>query len=297
MSAFLVAGVTGRVGSAVARSLLARGDRVRAVVRDEARGRAWTEQGAELALGSLDDERFLAGALRGMDGAFVLLPENVPPEEFHAARRRMADQIVSALTSVGVPHVVLLSAVAAIAAEGSGPARDLHYFEAGLRESGLVVTTARSAQFQDNVGGVVPLAASSGIYPHLAGSADVRVPMIATRDVGALAASLLATPPVRSEIVDLLGPMYSAHDIAAALGTALGRSVRVVPVPPEERVNALVGGGLPRPIAEAVAEMFATAATGAFVPKGDRRLFGATPIDELIQEWVAHEGGRDQPAG
>src|ERR1700761_9697882 len=50
-----VTGITGKVGGTVAQTLLAAGEKVRAVVRDEAKGRAWAEQGGEIVLASIGD--------------------------------------------------------------------------------------------------------------------------------------------------------------------------------------------------------------------------------------------------
>jgi hypothetical protein len=47
MAHYVVAGVTGRVGSTVATELLKQSERVPVIVRDEARGLEWTRRGAE----------------------------------------------------------------------------------------------------------------------------------------------------------------------------------------------------------------------------------------------------------
>jgi NAD(P)H dehydrogenase (quinone) len=47
---FAITGVTGKVGGAVARSLLAQGHKVRAVVRDAEKGRSWSAQGCDIAI-------------------------------------------------------------------------------------------------------------------------------------------------------------------------------------------------------------------------------------------------------
>ena len=56
----LVAGVTGNTGSKVADLLLAKGEQIRVVVRDEAKGAAWKAKGAEVAVGSLADVEFVS---------------------------------------------------------------------------------------------------------------------------------------------------------------------------------------------------------------------------------------------
>ncbi|HEX6212696.1 MAG TPA: NAD(P)H-binding protein [Methylomirabilota bacterium] len=296
MPKYVVAGVTGRVGAGVARELLSRGARATVIVRDAARGAPWAGRGAELAVGSLNDVSFLARTLRGADGVFVLLPENVGEGDFHATRRRMADAVAEAVSGCAVHHVAMLSAIAAVLPDGNGPAGDLHYGEHRLRETGATLSALRACYFQDNVGGVLTPARLAGIYPNLLPSADLPFPMIATRDVGRFAALALLDPPAASETVDLLGPAYSIRDVAGRLGVALGRTLEVVQVPPADRVPMLLGAGVPRQLAEAVVEMLDAFGAGRIQPSGDRHLTGTTTIDEVIAECVRREGAEEVSA-
>lgn len=286
-SEYVVAGATGQVGSVVAGELLERGGRVTVIVRDAARGGSWPERGAKLASGSLDDDRFLTKTLRGADGFFALLPEHRTATDFHGERRRMVDAIASAVRASGIQRVVMISSIGADQAAGNGPVADLHYMEQALRASGAALCAVRSAYFQENVLGLVPLAETAGFYPNFLPSADVEFPTAATRDAGALAAELLAAPAAANEVVDLLGPSYSVRALARALGTALGRTLEVVDVPPPEQVAALVRGGLSESVASAVAEMFAGFASGRFAPAGDRIVRGSTPIEDTLRARLA----------
>jgi uncharacterized protein YbjT (DUF2867 family) len=71
--------------------LPARGEKVRVIVRSEDRGAIWRERGAEFAVGSLGDRKFLANALSGAAGFFTLLPPDNTAKDFYDAQRRMAD--------------------------------------------------------------------------------------------------------------------------------------------------------------------------------------------------------------
>src|SRR5690349_14568318 len=84
---FVVAGVTGHVGSVVAEQLLAKGQKVKVLVRDAAKGAAWSKKGAEVAQGSLEDQAFLTNALRGATGFFTLLPPNLAVPDIYAYQR------------------------------------------------------------------------------------------------------------------------------------------------------------------------------------------------------------------
>jgi uncharacterized protein YbjT (DUF2867 family) len=292
MMHYVVAGVTGRVGSTVASELLKHGERVTVIVRDEARGRDWARRGAEVASGSLIDRSFVSDVVRDTDGFFTLLPENVAPDDFHGSRQRMADAIAGAVHDSGVPHVVMLSAIAAVLPDGNGPAKDLHYCENQLRACSATLTALRACYFQDNVASVLTPARQAGIYPNFLPSADVAFPMIATRDIGRLAAAALTSPPPKSEVVDLFGPTYSVRQVAEHLGAALGKTLAIVNIPPEGHMTALMQAGVPQQIAEAVAEMFAAFSAGLLIPSGDRSLRGSTTIDVVIAECVR----RDQAA-
>jgi hypothetical protein len=92
MRTFVIAGITGHVGSVVGSELLARGERIKAIVRDPNRGAPWRDRGAEIAVGSLEDRPFLGKTLAGAAGFFVLLPPNdTETGDYFAAQRRTSD--------------------------------------------------------------------------------------------------------------------------------------------------------------------------------------------------------------
>jgi uncharacterized protein YbjT (DUF2867 family) len=286
---FVIAGVTGHVGSVVAEKLLAKGQKIKVLVRDAGKGAAWSKKGAEVAVGALDDQAFLTGALRGATGLFTLLPPNYQATDFFASQKKTADSIAGAVKASGVPHVVMLSSIGADQPEGTGPIKGLHYLENALRASGTKLTAIRAGSFQENVGLSLAPAKAKGIYPSF-GPADYPLPMIATKDIGALAAESLLAPAAKSEIVDLVGPKYSNRQVAEKLGAALGKTLQVVEIPQPGWVDALKQGGIPQSLAELFAEMYGAFAAGKLVPKGDRLVQGSTGIDEVVPRVVGAAG-------
>ncbi len=236
-------------------------------------------------MGSLEDSSFLAQALKGATGFFTLLPPNFGVANVYEYQKRTADVIAEAVKLAKVPHVVILSSSGAELENGTGPIRGLHYLEKVLGETGAKVTAIRAGYFQENVGNMLAPARAQGIFPNFMPSQDYPMPMIATKDIGQLAADCLLTP--KAETVDLLGPAYSIRQIAEKLGTALGKPLQIVDIPPEQHVGAMLQAGMPAPWAESFAEMYSAFSTGKITPQGDRIAQGTTTLDEVIKTLVS----------
>src|ERR1043166_6010739 len=147
---YAIAGVSGHTGSVAAATLLAQGKPVRVIVRDAAKGAAWSQKGAEVAVASLEDTAALTRALTGVAGAFVLLPPqgtiaSPTPLEHN---RKVSAAIAEAVRAARLPHVVLLSSVGAQHEAGTGPIRALHRAERDLPAPGAAVTAVRAAYFR-----------------------------------------------------------------------------------------------------------------------------------------------------
>ena len=167
MSIFVVAGATGHVGSVVARELLAADHKVRAIVRNLDKAKDLAGRGAELLVGELDDATFLTRALRGADGAFLLLPP--PPgdsPDVRAFQDRVAHVEVTAVAESRVRHVVLLSSWGAEHPAGTGPIVGVHVLEEGLKKTGTRYTFLRAGSFTENLLAVLPAAQHQGVLPN-----------------------------------------------------------------------------------------------------------------------------------
>lgn len=266
---YAITGVTGHVGGAAARALQDAGAPVRLVTR---------------AVADLTDEAALTEAFRGCDGAFVLLPTIETLGD--AGHRALADTIAAAVGAAGVPHVVMLSSLGADLAEGTGPIRWLHHLENRLRDTGTVLTAIRSPHFQEKAEAFLPAATGAGVFPVLADSADVPIPMVATRDVGAAVARALLDPPAGSEVVDLEAAAYTEREVAATLGALLGRELEVVVVPRPGWLEALTGAGVPAELAAELVELSDADGKGLLAPRGDRSEKCTTPLAETLRQLV-----------
>jgi uncharacterized protein YbjT (DUF2867 family) len=283
---YVVAGVSGNVGSVVADELLKQGKPVRVIVRDKAKGAPWAARGAAVAVASLDDTAALTAALQGATGFFTLIPPSVAQPDFLAYQRRVSDATASAVKASHVQHVVLLSSVGADLPDNTGPIKGLHYLENAVRATGAKVTALRAGYFQENLATGLGPAREHGVYYSLIGTPGYPFPRVATGDIGKAAAEALLTPPAKSQVIDIHGPSSSEMDLIEKLGKALGKPVQLVTVPPEGRVAALTQAGLPADLAALYAEMLAGFDKGAIVPRGDRLVQGTTTLEETIAKLV-----------
>jgi uncharacterized protein YbjT (DUF2867 family) len=283
---FVIAGATGHVGGVAARELLANKQKVKVIVRDAAKGHEWSSRGAELATGEIGDARFLAGALKGASGFFTLLPADFTATDVFASQKKIADAIATGVKQSGVPLVVMLSSLGADLAAGTGPIKGLHYLENALRATGTKLVSIRAAYFQENLAQSVGPAKQMGMFFNFMPSRDAATPTIATKDIGALVAKTLVSPPSKAENVDLIGPTYTVAQLVDKLGAAVGKQLQIVDIPPQGQVEAMTKAGVPKPFAVEFAEMYSAFGTGKVTSKGDRVVQGTTKVDEVIAELV-----------
>src|SRR5580693_208846 len=129
----LVLGITGKVGGAAARHLLKQGKQIRALVRNREKAAKWADQGVELVEGDWNDVTAIAAALKGVEGAFVMLPAVwAPSPDFKEAKDVIANY-VEALTKAVPPRVVALSSMGANRTSGLGMITALSLLEQGFR--------------------------------------------------------------------------------------------------------------------------------------------------------------------
>jgi uncharacterized protein YbjT (DUF2867 family) len=289
MSIFVVAGATGHVGSVVARELLAAGHKVRAIVRNVDKAKALAGQGAELVSGELSDGAFLTRALRGADGAFLLLPP--PPHDspdVRAFQDRVAHVEATAVAESGVRHVVLLSSWGAEKAAGTGPIVGLHVLEEALKKTGVLATFLRAGSFTENLLAMLPAAQNQGVLPNFF-PPEHKIATIATRDIAPVAVRSLLAPPVASEVVYVFGTHeYNAVDQAAYLSKKLGKEIKLLNLPVSAASGAIQQGGVGASLANMYQEMYEGAMKGLLgVEPGHRVEKGTSTLEDALDPYFS----------
>jgi len=184
---YVVLGGSGNTGSIIADFLLAKGQKVRVVGRDVGRLQRFVRNGAEAYTADLSDAAALTKAFSGARAAYLLLPPLNSREE----QERQSDAIATAVKNSPLRYAVHLSSYGAHIPKGTGPVTGLYSSEQKLNAiSDLNVLHLRAAYFMENNLTVIDMIHGMGLFGH-ALLPNLKVPMIATRDVGAYAARRL----------------------------------------------------------------------------------------------------------
>lgn len=128
-------------------------------------------------------------------------------------------------------------------------------------------------------------AKEKGILPSV-WTADKKIPMVTTADVGAAIAKYLVSE-TNDKIINIAGPEdLSPNDVAAALASTFGKTVNDVPIP-DEQLGSHFEALFNQKSAAAFAEMMRGSNTGLIGWKeGIKVDKGQTGIDDVVASWA-----------
>ena len=255
---YVILGASGNTGHVVAKNLLAGGQKVRVVGRNSAHLQPLAAEGAEIFIGDVTDATALTKAFYKADAAYVMIPPNPTSNDFRAYQDRVSDAIAAAIQNAGVKHAVSLSSFGAEKLSGTGPVAGLHDFEQKLNQiNGANVLHLRAGYFMENtlpqVGAIRTLGKVIGPV-----SPNLKLPMIATRDIGAAAAdALLRLAFQGKQTQELQGQRDLDYTEAAAIiGKAIGKpDLGYIQAPDNQIRAAMVQMGMSDNMAGLILEM------------------------------------------
>lgn len=289
MSTILLTGATGSVSSAVIRSLQGSGHRLIGLVRDAAKAKDLAALGVELRIGDLSLLRTVEGAFEGVDVAWLLAPPgpNAPLQSSNA---------LWAARLGGVKHVVRMSAVGA-AHDAPNLNSRLHALsDSEIAACGLPFTIVKPHFFMQNLMMAAQSVAEQGAIYFALG--DAKLPMVDVRDIGASVAAILANPaPHAGKTYTLTGPAaIGIGQVATAIGEAIGKPVKYVPVPVEAMIETITKMGLDDYNQVSLRDYFTSYSRGweSQVTTAVKDLTGTAPrgIDEFARDHAAAFGKR-----
>ena len=188
---YTVLGASGNTGSVIARKLLAKGEKVRVFGRHIGKLQQFVQRGAEAIVGDVADAGILTQALTGARAAYLLIPPGATSQDYRSDQDRTSDVISTAVKNSGLQYAVNLSSFGAQVTSGTGPIAGLHAFEQKLNAiDRLNVLHLRAGYFMENHLNAIGMIQMMGVF---AGplKPDLKIPMIATRDIGGYAAERL----------------------------------------------------------------------------------------------------------
>ena len=124
----------------------------------------------------------------------------------------------------------------------------LHIMETILGSLGLPISFLRAAWFMENSAWDVAPARESGVIPSFLQPLDKAFPMIATEDIGRLAAELLMAPSQPPRVVEVEGPKrITPNEIAETFAKVLGKNIRMQIVPRDSWEGLFRSQGMKNP--------------------------------------------------
>ena len=244
---YAITGITGKVGGALARTLLAANQPIRAVVRNADKAREWTGRGCEIAFASMNDAPALAAAFEGVAGVFLLPPSEFDPARGFPEARAVIDSVVAALERSRPGKVVCLSTIGAQAATANLLTQRT-LMEQALSMLTIPVTFLRPAWFMENFAWDVASARDAGLIASFLQPLHKPFPMIATVDVGRFAAELIQQDWTGRRVAELEAERrVTPNEVAATFAKVLGRSVKAEVVPRETWASLFESQGMKYP--------------------------------------------------
>jgi uncharacterized protein YbjT (DUF2867 family) len=245
---YTITGLTGKVGGILARKLLEAGQTVRAVVRDAEKGQAWADRGCEVAIAEMEDAEAMTKAFAGSEAVFILPPPEFDPEPGYPEAQRVIDALSEALKAARPARMLCLSTIGADARENNLLTQRT-MMEEVLSALSIPVTFLRPGWFLENSLWDVASAREEGVIRSFLSPADKLVAMVATEDIGRVAAELIQQTWTGKRVVELDGPArVSPNDLAKNFANALGHPVRVEIVPRDTWEALFRGQGMKNPL-------------------------------------------------
>jgi uncharacterized protein YbjT (DUF2867 family) len=285
---YVILGASGNTGSIIADSLLSKGKKVRVVGRDAGRQQRFVRKGAEAFTADVSDAAALTKAFRGVRAAYLMLPPITSRED----QERESDAIAKAVKESGLRYAVHLSSYGAHVPQGTGPVTGLHSAEQKLNAiSGLNVFNLRPGYFMENNLAAIDMIRGMDMFGH-ALLPDLKIPMIATSDVGAYAGQrLLELDFSGKQTRELLGEReLTMTEVTEVIGRAIGKpDLRYVQFSYDQMQQGLTQVGFSPKKAAVYIEMFTAVNTGLLAAQEPRSPENTTPtsFEKFVQDVFA----------
>jgi uncharacterized protein YbjT (DUF2867 family) len=285
---YVVTGASGNIGGKITETLLHNGKKVRVVGRDAGKLKLLADKGAEVWVGSLQDEVFLGEVFTGANAVYTMTPINVKAENLRVYQNRIGEAIFTALKNTQVDYVVNLSGLGAHRPDKTGPILGLYDQEQRLNWLRKInVVHLRPPFFMEDILYHIRMPNKEGIYKApLKGS--LAIPVIATDDVAKVASDHLLKLDFKGIMPrELFGPGdISMNDMTQILGKALHMdNMQYVQISYEDAEKAMRQTGFSPDVAKSFSELYKSINQGVVIT-GTKRTEGIT-TETSFEEFAA----------
>jgi uncharacterized protein YbjT (DUF2867 family) len=286
---YVVLGATGHTGSIIANTLLLKGERVRVVGREASHLERFVRKGAEAFTANVSDAAALTAAFSGARAAYLMVPPNMTSLDYRADQERESDAIAKAVKDSGLHYAMFLSSFGAHVPEGTGPIAGLHSAEQKLNAiNAFNVLHLRAGYFMENNLAAIGMIQGMGIFGH-ALLPDLKIPMIATRDIGDYAAGrLLKLDFAGKQTRELLGERdISVNEATSIIARGIGKpDLRYVQFPYDQVQQVLMQMGIQPKTAGQFIEMYKGINERLVAAHEPRSLENTTPtsFEKFVQD-------------
>ena len=229
---------------------------LRVLVHTREKAKMFEGTPVEVVVGNFAQPETFEQTLTGIDSALLLTPSS--PEQVEWERN-----FITTAKHAEVPHIVKFSVIGADAHASEQLLRWHGQSERILADAGIAATYLHSNFFMQNVFAFVPSIVAQGAF--YVPQKDGRVSLVDTKDIAAVAATVLTEPGHEGKEYTITGAEALTYDdVATVLSTTLEKSVKYVDVPPEAAAQGLREGGVPGWYADALVELYVAASQGRF---------------------------------
>lgn len=290
---YVITGSAGNISKPLAETLLQAGHQVTVISRTAANLKSLTDAGATAAIGSVEDEDFLAETFKGADAVYTMVPPKWDPIDWKKHIGQTGERYARAISKAGVKYVVNLSSVGAHLPDGCGPVSGLYISEQALNTlKDVNVKHLRPAYFYQNLLSNLSLIKSSGIMGGNFSLSGHSFPIADPRDIAAAAAEeLLALSFTGKSVRYVVSDEVSTDAIALTLGKAIGNpALPWVAFTDEQALQGMLQAGLSEEIAKNYVEMGQALNSGKMSEdylKNRSGKLGTIKLDDFAKEFAA----------
>lgn len=286
----ILTGSLGHISQPTARQLIKLGHDVTVISHSAKRATEIEAMGATPAIGSIDDEAFLAKSFQGADAVYLMITAANNADDIFVAGRQQALIYARAIKAAGVKRVVNLSSVGANLGPEVGA---LHIYNVIERTLTAELPTVNltfirpTGMFYNLYGSLATIRQSQAIYTN--NSLSKTGSWVAPADIAPVVVQALTAPAAGNTVQYVASDEKTYPEIAELLGRALGLpALKAIQISDDQALQQLLAAGAPQPFAEQFVKMTAYERENDFYAdyRAHQPVLGPTKLADFAQQFA-----------